>query len=157
MHDENVKDTIWCIVGRKRPKSVPLTFPSCIILYISNMVYIELFWHTKRHIIIIISFHFHRISSLAKFMVVWALQFFSVICLCFHGMFYSIPMRLIRAFYARQIERKSMWRLAFNARLSSDIWECAGNDSHLSRRNWIESIDWSIDSFERVGRTVLRC
>ena len=35
----------WCIVGRKRTKSVPLTFPPCIILGISNMVY----WYNTEH------------------------------------------------------------------------------------------------------------
>ena len=33
---------IWCIVGMKRTKSVPLTFPPCIILEISDMVYSQI-------------------------------------------------------------------------------------------------------------------
>ena len=36
------KGLIWCIVGRKRFKSVPLTFPPCIILEIRDMVCREL-------------------------------------------------------------------------------------------------------------------
>ena len=41
---------IWCIVGRKRTKSMPLTFLPCIILEISNMAYCwvcqeqDIFW-----------------------------------------------------------------------------------------------------------------
>ena len=41
---------IWCIVGRKKTKSVPLTFPPCIMLEISDMVYDQGKWvWCRRH------------------------------------------------------------------------------------------------------------